>query len=85
MSTVTVHLDACLGIILAVGVTPDVMAAVDHRNLESELPGCALGHCKAEEAGSDDDEISVHKFSCNRGTPMPQAPAFLRSKTTRRR
>ena len=66
MRAVLVHLDAGLRLGLAVGVAADVVAPVEHEHLQSEVGGAPLGDREAEQAGSDDDEINVHKYSWSR-------------------
>src|SRR5690606_13597029 len=54
--TVPVHLDARLGLVLAVRVATDVRATVDHRDVAT---GCRspLRDREAEEARTDDEKI----------------------------
>ena len=44
-----------VGVLLAVGVAPEVVAALEDEHLQVELGGAALGDGEAEEAGADDD------------------------------
>ena len=64
MRTVAVDLDSCLRLILAVGVSSDVVAAVQNGHFQAQLGGGAFRDGQAEETRADDDEISVHKLSC---------------------
>ena len=57
MRAVAVHLDAGLGLGLAVGVAADVVAAVDDQHPLAQLGGHPLGDGEAEEPGADDDEV----------------------------
>ena len=52
---VLVHLDAGGRLLLAVGVAPDVVAALEDQHLQVELGRAAFGDGEAEEAGADDD------------------------------
>ena len=61
MRAVAVHLDAGLGLDLAVGVAADVGAAVDDLNLEAEVVRAPLRNRETEEAGADNDDVRVHK------------------------
>ena len=59
MRAVDVHLDAGLLVELAVGVAAEVVAALEHEDLQAQLGGAALGDGEAEEAGADDDEVGT--------------------------
>ena len=61
MRAVPVHLDARLGVRLAVGVAAEVVAPFQHQHPLPELLGGALGDGEAEEAGADDDEVVLHE------------------------
>ena len=63
VGAVLVHLDSGLGLGSAVGVAADVVSAVEDENAESEVVGAPLGDGEPEQAGADDDEISVHTLS----------------------
>ncbi|GAA4732548.1 hypothetical protein GCM10023350_14950 [Nocardioides endophyticus] len=56
---VDVHLDARLFVELAVGVAPEVVAALEHEDLQAQLGGATLGDREAEEARTDDDQIGA--------------------------
>ena len=47
------------GLGLAVGVAAEVVAALEDEDLQAQLVRTAFGDRQAEEAGSDDDEVSV--------------------------
>ena len=57
MRAVLVHLDAGLWLGLAVGVAAEVVAPLEHQDLEVELGRAAFGDRQPEEPGADDDEI----------------------------
>src|SRR5205085_5709171 len=76
---VDVHLDAGLRLRLAVGVAADVVPALEHQDLQPELGGTAFGARESEEAGPDDDEISVQ------GVAPESAMGGRRSAPDRRR
>ena len=59
MGAVLVHLDPGLLVDLAVGVATEVVAPLEHEDVEAELGRAAFGDGEAEEAGSDDDEVGV--------------------------
>ena len=63
VGTVTVHLDARLLFLFAVGVAADVVAAVDDDYLQAQLSGGLFCDCQAEKARPYDDEVSGHKLS----------------------
>ena len=54
---VAVHLDACLGLRLGVGVSTDVVTTIQHQYPLVQLGGGALGDRQTEESGTDDNEV----------------------------
>jgi hypothetical protein len=60
VGTVPVDLDAGLGLIFAVRVAADVVAAVQDGDLQPQLRGGAFRDCQAKKTRTDYDEISVH-------------------------
>lgn len=59
--TVTVHLDPRFRFLLRVGVAAQVMSPFDHQHPLVQLGGRTLGHGKAEETGTDNDEVIFHE------------------------
>jgi hypothetical protein len=57
MRAVTVHLDPSFRFLLRVGVATEVMAPFHHEHPLVQLGGGTLGHGKAEEAGTNNDEV----------------------------
>ena len=88
MRAVDVHLDAGLRLRLAVGVAADVVPPLEDEDLQPELGGAAFGDRQSEEAGSDDDEISVQGGSVQRSCSWSRwhaGPAGCRWPAGRRR
>ncbi|SKU87878.1 Uncharacterised protein [Mycobacteroides abscessus subsp. abscessus] len=63
MGAVLVYLYTRLRLRLGVGVTPDVVAALDDEHPLVELGCGTLGDSEAEKPGSDDDQIELLVFS----------------------
>ena len=59
MRAVLVHLDPGLRVDLAVGVATEVVAPLEHEDLQSELVGAALRDGESEEAGAHDHEVGL--------------------------
>ena len=65
---VGVHLDAGLGVFLAVGVAAEVVPALDDSYREPELRGSPLSDGQAEEARANDNQV------CHRISDSPRPP-----------
>ncbi|MCQ0016229.1 hypothetical protein [Actinomadura madurae] len=57
---VAVHLDARLRLGLAVGVSADVAAPVEHEDAQAEVGRASFGDRETEESGAGHHEINVH-------------------------
>jgi hypothetical protein len=60
---VTMDLDACLRIFLAVRIAANMVAAVDYSDLQAQLRSGPFCDSQSEKAGANDDEVSGHKIS----------------------
>ena len=75
VSAVLVHFDARLGVDLAVGVSANMRAVVDHGHLCTVFACGAVCERKAEKAGSDDEKVGcAHavSFPSRSDTSIPQ-------------
>src|SRR5215471_14445391 len=61
--SVAMHLDTRLWLWLGVRVAADVGPAVNHQDAEAEVRRASLGDRQSEEAGADNDQVDVHRFT----------------------
>src|SRR5215472_6440082 len=61
--SVAMHLDARLWLWLGVRVAADVGPTVNHQDAEAEVRRASLGDRQSEEAGADNDQVDVHRFT----------------------
>ena len=80
MRAVAVHLDAGLGVVLAVGVAAKMGPTVDDDDVQAEVLRALLRNGQPEEPRADDDKIRVHALSQGLGIAVRLPEQSLRNR-----